>query len=311
MPAPSALMVQIACPHCGTRYQVAREMLGVRGRQVSCAHCGETWKADPVAADEPEPDVTFSDADEEALDAVLAAAEKASRPATAATNIDRLLADAETPPEIRRSIEEIRAALAPRPKPEPAADPAAADAAAPEPELEHRRIARAFERRLRALARRLPTYRIRWVVRATGLCLLAALVAIGLGFRVEVVRALPAMAGVYAAIGLGVNVVGLDFADVKTLLSRHDGLDVLSVSATIHSVESHEVKVPPVVVTVSNGDGGQLYQWSVTPDAGELEPGETLDFATQLTSPPPGARDVTLSFSDQPGRPLPVAAHSS
>ena len=38
--------VVIACPHCGTRYQVPPETLGSRGRQVSCAHCGKAWLAE-------------------------------------------------------------------------------------------------------------------------------------------------------------------------------------------------------------------------------------------------------------------------
>jgi hypothetical protein len=115
------------------------------------------------------------------------------------------------------------------------------------------------------------------------------------------------MAGVYEAVGFGVNVVGLDFSDVKTLLSRRNGADVLSVDAKIHSVESRIVPVPPIVVTLTDGDGKDIYQWSVAPDAAELKPGETLDVSTQLTSPPPGARGVRLSFSTQSGRSAAIA----
>lgn len=282
-------------------------MLGPRGRKVSCAHCGKTWKAQPIADDpEPEADRMFSEADEEALDAVLAAAEKASRPMRVPTNIDRLLADDDTPPEIRRSIEEIKAALAPKDAPEPPATADEPPPVAPADPSTQKRIAKAFDRRLRALARKLPTYRIRRVARIAGVTILAALLIGGFAFRVQVVRALPAMAGLYAMVGLGVNVVGLEFSDVKTLLSRHSGTDVLSVTATIGSVENREVKVPQVVVTLLNGDGDQIYQWSVAPEATELEPGEALAFATELTAPPPGARQVRLGFSDQAGRTAPA-----
>jgi predicted Zn finger-like uncharacterized protein len=307
MPASSPQTALIECPHCATRYQVAPDMLGPKGRRVTCAHCGKTWKASPIAPEpEPEPEQMFSPADEEALDAALAAAEKASRPAARPSHIDMLLVDASTPPEIRRSIEQIKAALAPRPSPEP--EPQPEQPAAETPSAAQKRIAKAFERRLRYLTRNLPTSRIRRGLRIAGLTLLAALLVVGFGFRTQVVRAIPQMAGVYAAMGLGANVVGLDFSDVSTLLSRRNGADVLSVDAKIHSVESRLVPVPPIVVTLTDGDGKPIYQWSVAPDAGELKPGETLDFSTQLTTPPAGARSVRLSFSNQAGRPAPVAA---
>jgi predicted Zn finger-like uncharacterized protein len=308
MAAPSSRTLLIACPHCATRYQVAAEMLGPRARRVTCANCGRTWRAEPMAPEPPaEPEPLFTDAEEEALDAALAAAEKASRPVSRPTNLDMLLADAETPAEIRRSIEEIRAALAPRPEPRPVAEKAP-EADPPEAQLmAQKRMAKAFERRLKLLTRSLPTSRIRRVLRIAGLTLLAGLLVVGIGFRVEVVRAIPDLAGLYQAIGLGVNVVGLEFTGVTTLLSRRDGTDVLSVRATIRSVEQHTVPVPPVVVTVTDARGAPIYQWSVTPAAAELEPHETLEFSTQLSSPPPGARNVRLSFSTQTGRPVPAA----
>ena len=37
--------VVIACPHCGTRYQVPYATIGAKGRPVQCAHCGKSWDA--------------------------------------------------------------------------------------------------------------------------------------------------------------------------------------------------------------------------------------------------------------------------
>src|ERR1700712_4742312 len=45
MPASDAASVVIACPHCGTRYQVPYQAIGPKGRNVGCAHCGQSWEA--------------------------------------------------------------------------------------------------------------------------------------------------------------------------------------------------------------------------------------------------------------------------
>ena len=37
--------VVIACPHCGTRYQVPFSTIGSDGREVQCAQCGKSWHA--------------------------------------------------------------------------------------------------------------------------------------------------------------------------------------------------------------------------------------------------------------------------
>jgi hypothetical protein len=61
-------------------------------------------------------------------------------------------------------------------------------------------------------------------------------------------------------------------------------------------VADEEVGVPPIVVTLLGQGNAALYQWSVAARAAELEPGETVDFETRLTQPPPGATRVRLSF---------------
>ena len=56
----------IACPNCGTRYQVPRSTLGAAGREVQCAQCGKPWHATADAPPPPaiEEDRMFSPADE-------------------------------------------------------------------------------------------------------------------------------------------------------------------------------------------------------------------------------------------------------
>ena len=119
----------------------------------------------------------------------------------------------------------------------------------------------------------------------------------GVLLREPIVAQFPQLAGVYAAVGLGVNVVGLEFRNVHTLQSLQQGAEVLKVDGDIASVSGHEVPVPQVIVTLLDARGDPLYQWSVASRAGELEPGETIGFETRLPSPPAGARSVKLTFA--------------
>ena len=106
--------VVIACPHCGTRYQVPHATLGAGGREVQCAQCGKSWHAEanvpPPAAIDPD---TMFPADEAALDFAFEEEARAIAPPPPAHP------PAEADPEHERTLAEIRAAIAPKPKKQP------------------------------------------------------------------------------------------------------------------------------------------------------------------------------------------------
>lgn len=277
MSSPDLQTAVIACPHCGTRYQVPRATLGAAGREVQCAQCAKSWHATPEGR---ENDAMFSEQDEERLDAVFEAEAKASVPAPIVRD-----------PEHERTLAEIRAAIAPRPKPEPPA----------QPEVPAAGIAKAFDRRLELVRRGLPFSRFRRLARMLSFICLVLLVLIGFFGRMELVRTFPALAGLYAGIGLGVNVVGLEFGDTKTLMSLREGRYVMQVTAKIRSVSAGTVPVPPVLVTLLGEDETVLFEWTVTPKAREMNSGEVLEFSTEVSSPPQGASKVRLSFAKARG----------
>lgn len=294
MAAPQSKTVVIVCPHCATRYQVPAETVGSKGRQVQCAHCGRTWQAfaekmiEPVAPKPvpptvikggagKDPDQMFDAAAEAELDAEFEAEEKA------------VAETVEPAAEQVRSIEEIKAAIAPK-APEPVSTQKP-----PDPVADKKRQ-KAFTQRQDMLTRQLPLARVRRMLRITGLVALALIIGVGFSFRTDVVRMFPDLAGTYEALGLGVNVVGLEFRDVKTLLALRRGADVMQVDARIYSVAPGKVDVPPVVVTLLNDENLPLYEWSVAPSVPSLGPGEVVDFSTQVTDPPEGATRVRLTF---------------
>jgi len=294
MRSPKPITVIIACPHCGTRYQVPPETLGDAGRKVACAHCGQSWMAEPGAAlPVPQEDRLFSEADERALDKSFADEETALKDVP--SSVRQLIPKGEVPPpEVMRSISEIKAAL--ESKTGKTLSTVAPDEAPQTPA--QKKAQGKLEKRQRAFAKHLPAARLSRTLRGVGIGLLVAVIGGGVLLRTEIVRVLPDLAGLYATMGLKVNVVGLDFSDVTTLLSRKGDNDVLTVNATIYGVEPHRVIVPPVVVTLLGSDDKPVYAWSVAPKQRDLEPGEVIGFSAELAAPPGDARQVRLSFAD-------------
>ncbi|MHA6688968.1 DUF3426 domain-containing protein [Devosia sp. A449] len=260
----------ITCPHCQTKYQVTYEAIGSAGRKVQCAQCRQAWKQRPVAPETPptpEQQAAFDSITEDALDEVMMAEERSATTDGAA----------------RQALEQANAATQQQ--------STSADAAL------MRKRQKAFSQRQNAMAAELPLARLRRSVRVLAVLLLGAILIVGYFGRTQVVERFPELAGVYEAIGLGVNVVGLEFSNVSTLRTLRDGKDVLIVSAQIVGLMPEPVMVPAVVVTLIDAQGRGVYEWSVTPSVRDLMAGERSTFDTQLTLPPGDAARVRLSFA--------------
>ncbi|MEO5805902.1 MJ0042-type zinc finger domain-containing protein [Devosia sp.] len=257
----------ITCPHCQTRYQVTYEAIGAAGRKVQCATCNQAWQqGPPTSAEELQNDRLQDDVHEDRLDEAFSEAEHAA--AQAGTKPSKAKRDA-APSEPASTV-----------------DPAV-----------QRKRQRAFTQRQSSLFAQLPMARLRRAARVLGVVVLLAIVVGSYFGRTKMVEMFPAMAGVYAAIGLNVNVLGLEFADVATLRTLVDGKEVLMVSATIVGMMPEPVVVPQVVVTLIGPDGKGIYEWSVRPEARDLKAGQHSSLKTQLTLPPGDIVRVKLTFA--------------
>jgi predicted Zn finger-like uncharacterized protein len=282
MVSPLSSTVVIECPQCGTRYQLPPEAIGPKGRKVACAHCGSTWQAKAIRPEKAaaDSDTMFGPKEEAALDAAFAAEEE--EVAAAVAEATEAVQDA--------AIPDIRAAIAPRPQKKPAG-PARADPG-------DKKRQKDFRKRQAAFSKKLPLARVRRAVRAIAIVTFLSLIIGGIAFRTEIVKRVPDLAGAYEAFGLGVNVIGLEFRDVTTIATLRNGTNVMQIDARIYSVAPRSVAVPPVVITLLDDSGASVYEWSVVPQARDLEPGEVVDFAAQLSSPPAAAKRVRLTFTD-------------
>ena len=134
---------------------------------------------------------------------------------------------------------------------------------------------------------------------AAGLALLA-LVPLGLVGRAGVVRAMPRSAGLFSAIGLPVNLRGIDLADVVATRSPAAGNEPakLRVEGMLRSVSSNAVSVPALTVELHDGHGETIQSWVVPAPRSSLEPDESARFQASLPAPPAQGVGVLVRFAD-------------
>ena len=304
----------IVCPSCATSYDVNLASLSPNGRQVRCVRCRTIWHAEPSHADKlmhaaaalaPERDVP-TDGAEDAVDRAadeLASArlepfrratdEQASTaPATAfgrdgepAEQIERGYSDeVEAPPIVPIDLDEER----PR---------AGRDRRVHVPEPEKSGGAQDIES---VAARRLRAKRgsLRWPLSRlqTGILALALLDTILVGWRSDVVRALPQTASFYSLLGLSVNLRGLVFDNVATVTEQHEGVPILVVEGNVVNTTRKNEDVPRLKFILRNAAQHEIYSWTAVPVRASLPPGEGVGFRTRLASPPADARDVVVRF---------------
>jgi len=324
----------IVCPNCNAEYEVADQAIGESGRVVQCASCAQSWRA-MQAPPKPKPvevrDVELADdsddfarllddaMQEEGLDPIKRAEQnkKAAQGENGSDkggdvnqNQDEAALDREL-----EALDEGESASQDGDggknagksgehggKLEALGDDNAMESASyatrRRTRIDRMKRARRVAKRHRDIARGLPMARTRRLITTTCLALSAAILLGLFSFRVEVVRLYPEMASLYRLFGTNVNVVGLDFANVRTIRSWKDGHEVLNVTGDIQNVTSKIAYLPPIRVALVRDDDTVIYEWNMTPGVSVLEAGGSFEFSTQLLSPPNDVRRVKLSFLD-------------
>jgi predicted Zn finger-like uncharacterized protein len=126
-------------------------------------------------------------------------------------------------------------------------------------------------------------------------CLLV-IVALGVVFRVEVVKLVPRTAGAFAAVGLPVNSVGLVIEQLRAEPSLQDGRAALTVSGVLRNIEDHAVTAPPLRVSLLNPAGKRVAGKIAAAADPLIPPGEARHFAIALLDPPSTAKDLEIGF---------------
>lgn len=287
------------CPTCDTAYTIPDDRIGPKGRKVRCTKCGDEWRvflaevaeapAEPVAPP-PEP-------------VVVAAKPKPAPPPVEEAFDPFAEIDAGSEPD------PTDAAEAPEPSPEPEETPAAepeatADAEPPVPRPSLAPARPRLRKKLRPILRPLPDLPIlaRRALPFVGplvfvcACLVVAALIV---LRTTIVAAAPDLAGLYAAIGLEVNLRGLAFTRIETLREVENGQPVLVVEGAITNTTRQSREVPAVRFALRDADTQELYAWAIEPRAAALAAGDSVRFRTRLAAPPERATDIQVRFIER------------
>ncbi len=116
-------------------------------------------------------------------------------------------------------------------------------------------------------------------------------------YRDNIAELWPQSATFYAAIGMPVNVRGLEIAGLSYKQEVEDGQPVLSISGRIVNVTGRELAVPELHASLSDEAKRELYHWNFDAGVPALKPGADAPFSTRLTSPPAEARMVDVRFA--------------
>jgi predicted Zn finger-like uncharacterized protein len=139
---------------------------------------------------------------------------------------------------------------------------------------------------------------------ATGPLLVAAsivIVVFAVLGRSHVVRTFPGTAGLYASIGLPVNLRGLEFRAVRSELVATGADTFLVVEGEIANISGRDAPVPPIEIAVRGAEGQMLYTWTNDPPRGTMAASDTSPFRARLAAPPAEARHVLVRFAGRGG----------
>lgn len=129
-----------------------------------------------------------------------------------------------------------------------------------------------------------------------GLAACLALMMGAMGARETIVRHATRTAPLYAALGMPVNVRGLDFSDVKTAWDDTPTSSGVIVSGTIRNVAAHNVGMPRLTYEIRDAAGSPLASWTEPAAARTLAVGRTLPFVSSLHDVPAAGRTILVRF---------------
>ncbi len=282
--------MHIVCPHCTTSYAVDPANFSGAGRRVRCARCQEVWQAIPQE---------------------LASTEAVSRHGTGETR----------PQDGFRSQDETAADWgdndAPHVEsPSISADWSEPETAQPAAEADQNWTALAQQEamtdtgpakssRLNKLSPSVAPFlkSANWAKALPGVltlptvCVaLAAMVFSLVVWRADVVRLMPQTATFFKMAGMGVNLRGLAFEDLKISTEMVNNKPVLLIEGAIVDVTRKSVEIPRLRFIVRDAKGADIYAWNAVLEQAALNPGEKAWFKTRLASPPSEGREIAVRF---------------
>lgn len=254
--------MRIECPSCAAGFEVSPSALEPSGRTVRCAACKTTWFA-------PAPSLVLADG----------AIEAATAPAPQISEEDRVQHAALATGGVETSGPVVTIEDAPAISP--------AEEMPPAPPPQRKTVARYVP----AASKRKKSFPLGALA-----AVLAIVVSFGIVSRESFVRAAPELATLYAAVGLPVNLRGLEFQSIRTRQEIQDGITVLAIEGEIGNVANRAVELPRVRLSVLGEKGVEIYSWTALLPKSVLYPHESVPFKSRLASPPAEGREIMVRF---------------
>ena len=132
---------------------------------------------------------------------------------------------------------------------------------------------------------------------------IAALVAVVAGLPLlffslpaEVVQIWPQSASLYDWLGMPVNARGFKIIATHSQ-ELNNAVPVIAIKGQIINETDRERAVPKIRLAVRDGNGRELYHWTVLADQRSLGPKAEGTFSARLESPPPDAAELEVRFA--------------
>lgn len=201
--------------------------------------------------------------------------------------------------------EPIELAQPTEPDPEIMAVESEAEAERPRPAAEA--VSRAYRQKVEAQRkiRRAVTAGVIWGSLAASVAVFAFCAVV---FRVQAVRLWPRTAGVYAALRLPVNPIGLSPENVQASPGLQDGHAALVVTGLERNVEAQPRPAALLRVSVYDKSGQRLASGIARPAPGPIAPGEARPFSISFLDPPMAGAQVGVDFVFERRQPKPRPA---
>jgi hypothetical protein len=113
----------------------------------------------------------------------------------------------------------------------------------------------------------------------------------------RVVSYAPAAIKAYEALGIDVNIYGLELRHIEEQHTIADGTRVLSVKGEIANVSGSTAKIPWLRFALTDASGKEVYKWTLDTASRPLRPGESTSFVTRVAAPPEASKNLQIRFA--------------
>lgn len=132
---------------------------------------------------------------------------------------------------------------------------------------------------------------------ATGVALAASATG-AVAFRQDVAELWPRSASAFAALGLDVNVYGLEFYDLAVERAFDGPTPILLVSGEVRNIGRDDKAVPPVRISLRDARSHEIFDLVNVVTQEPLAAGASTPFQIRVENPPADAVDLEATFAD-------------